>query len=57
MAKDNVVTTVRPAVYPTGLMWLGGAVWLANQPGYNFWDGLIWVYYVGRYIAMHATAI
>lgn len=40
-----------------GIGWLGGAVWVAHQPGYNFWDGLIWMYYVGRFVAMHATAL
>jgi len=37
--------------------WLGGAVWVAHQPGYNFWDGLIWLYYVGRYVAKHFAAL
>ena len=32
-------------------VWLGGAVHVYNQPGYGFWDALIWMYYVGRYIA------
>ncbi len=36
--------------------WLGGAVHVANLPGYNFWDGIIWLYYVGRYIAIHFGA-
>ncbi len=36
--------------------WLGGAVYTANQPGMNFWDGVIWLYYVGRYIAVHFGA-
>lgn len=38
------------------LAWLGGAVHTANLPGYGFWDGLVWMYYVGRYIAMHFGA-
>jgi len=33
--------------------WLGGAFWVGNQPGFGFWDGLIWLWYVGRYIAAH----
>ena len=33
--------------------WLGGAFFVANQPGMGFWDGLIWMWYVGRYIAAH----
>lgn len=35
------------------LWWLGGAMWVYNQPGYGFWDALIWVYYVGRFVASH----
>lgn len=37
------------------LFWLGGffAVW--NAPGGSFLDGLIWPYYLGRYIATHFT--
>jgi hypothetical protein len=37
--------------------WLGGAVWVAHQPGFNFWDGIIWLYYVGRFVAVHFTGI
>lgn len=39
------------------LVWLGGAVWVAHQPGCAFWDGVIWPYYVGRYVAMHFAAL
>jgi len=39
------------------LTWLGGAVYVANQPGMNFWDGIVWMYYVGRFIAAHATML
>ncbi len=39
------------------ICWLGGAVHVAHQPGYDFWDGLVWMYYVGRYIAIHFTGI
>ena len=31
--------------------WLGGAVYVAHQPGMNFWDGVVWLYYVGRFVA------
>ena len=37
--------------------WLGGAVHIANQPGMNFWDGVVWLYYVGRYVAQHFTIL
>ena len=37
------------------LAWLGGAFWVANQPNNSFWDGVIWFWYVGRYIAAHFT--
>jgi hypothetical protein len=37
--------------------YLGGAVWVAHQPGYNFWDGVVWLYYVGRYVAAHFTQL
>ncbi len=39
------------------LLWLGGAVHFYNLPGYGFWDALIWLYYIGRYIALHFTAL
>lgn len=39
------------------ICWLGGAIHVMNQPGYGFWDGLVWMYYVGRYIAVHFTGI
>lgn len=39
------------------IMWLGGAVHVANQPGYDFWDGIVWLYYVGRYFATHLTSL
>ena len=43
---------------PIGFIaWLGGAVHVANQPGYGFWDGLVWLYYLGRYLAIHFTAL
>jgi hypothetical protein len=35
------------------LAWLGGAFYIAHQDGHGFWDGLIWMWYVGRYIAAH----
>jgi hypothetical protein len=39
------------------LAWLGGAVHVANQPGMGFWDGLVWLYYFGRYISAHFTLL
>lgn len=35
--------------------WLGGAVYTYNQPGMDFWDAVIWLYYVGRFVAQHFT--
>jgi hypothetical protein len=35
------------------LTYLGGAFFVGNQPGMGFWDGLIWMWYVGRFIAAH----
>jgi hypothetical protein len=34
------------------IAWLGGAVHTAHLPGMNFWDGAIWLYYVGRKLAI-----
>lgn len=53
--KDHVFTTSSVGFGIIG--WLGGAVHVANQPGYGFWDGLIWMYYVGRYVAQHFTQL
>ena len=33
------------------IFWLGGAIHVAHQDGFGFWDGVFWMYYVGRYIA------
>jgi len=33
--------------------YVGGAVYVSHQPGFGFWDGVIWFYYVGRDIALH----
>lgn len=38
------------------LWWLGGAWWVGHQPGMGFWDGVFWLFYVGRYTAQHFTA-
>ena len=35
------------------ITYLGGFFWVWNQPGFGFWDGVIWLWYVGRYIAAH----
>jgi hypothetical protein len=37
--------------------YIGGAVFVSRQPGYGFWDGVVWVYYVGRYIAKQYAAL
>lgn len=39
------------------MAWLGGAFWVGSQPGFGFWDGVVWLWYVGRFIAEHATAL
>lgn len=52
--KDFNVTTKLSLGF---LSWLGGAVWVAHQPGHGFWDGIVWMYYVGRYVAQHFTAL
>ena len=39
------------------LFWLGGAVHVMSQPGMGFWDGIGWLYYVGRFVAQHFTAL
>lgn len=39
------------------IAWLGGAFYVAHQPNCGFWDGVVWFYYVGRYIAAHFTLL
>lgn len=39
------------------LAWLGGAFYVAHQPGMNGWDGVVWFWYVGRFIAAHFTML
>ena len=50
------IHTRSPICFPL-IVWLGGAMSVYNQPRYGFWDALIWMYYVGRYIAIHFTAL
>ena len=51
-------TVYQRSAWPLGFSgWLGGAVWVANQPGFGFWDGVIWLYYVGRFAAQHFAAL
>lgn len=57
MAEKTSIPTVRTHLSLGFLAWLGGAIHVMNQPGGDFWDGLIWLYYVGRYIAIHFTAL
>lgn len=54
---DNQTVTVRQNHVLGFVGWLGGAVYTAYQPGMNFWDGVIWLYYVGRYAAQHFTTL
>lgn len=39
------------------ITWLGGAFYVGHQPGCGFWDGVVWMWYVGRFIAAHATLL
>lgn len=39
------------------IAWLGGAFHTAAQPGMGFWDGVFWLWYVGRYLAKHFTEL
>lgn len=55
MSEYVKVRTVRIAT-PL-LAWLGGAFYIANQPGMGFWDGLVWLWYLGRYIAANFTLL
>lgn len=56
MSKNNSVD-VTTQLSLGFVAWLGGAIHVAHQPGCGFWDGLIWLYYVGRYIAAHFTQL
>lgn len=57
MKTEKVTKYVRGAVKLPILCWLGGAVWVSNQPGFDGWDGLVWLYYVGRFAAQHFAAL
>lgn len=46
-------TTIGLGIIP----WLGCAFYVAAQPGHGFWDGVIWMWYVGRFIAKNFTAL
>lgn len=37
--------------------WLGGAFYVWNQPGMTVWDALIWLWYVGRFVAKNFTVL
>ena len=52
---DNWPTSVASVI--AWLVYFGGNYWTAEQPGFGFWDGLIWPWYVGRYIAAHFTML
>lgn len=49
--KSEISSSITSRLSLGFLCWLGGAVHTANLPEMNFWDGLIWLYYVGRAIA------
>lgn len=58
MSKASEVTgEVAARIKWPFLMWLGGAFWVARQDGMGFWDGVVWLWYVGRYIAAHFTML
>ncbi len=38
------------------LTWLGGAIYTAYQPANDFWDGVVWTYYLGRALARWALS-
>lgn len=49
-------TATASATVMTGMpffAYLGGAFFVAHQPGMGFWDGVVWVWYVGRYNIAH----
>lgn len=48
---DKITSTVYARIGLPVIAWLGGAFYVANQPGYGFWDGLVWTWYAGRYLA------
>ena len=54
--KQTEITTYSRVTLPF-MAWLGGAFYVAHQPNCGFWDGVIWLYYVGRYIAAHYTLL
>ena len=49
--------TVSAKIHLGTLAWLGGAFHVGAQPDMSFWDGLIWLWYVGRYVATHFTVL
>lgn len=57
MLRRIRLTICNPLYVLIFITWLGGAMWVAKQPGFNGWDALIWLYYVGRFIAIHFTAL
>lgn len=53
---ETEISTYSKITFPF-LVWLGGAFYVGHQPGCGFWDGVVWMYYVGRYIAAHFTML
>ncbi len=52
-ASEVIQTTTKPRITLPILGWLGGAFYVGNQPGCGFWDGVVWMWYIGRFIAAH----
>jgi hypothetical protein len=59
LASKGDTAVVKPSFLDLVLLvtYIGGAVFVSRQPGYGFWDGVVWVYYVGRYIAKQYAAL
>lgn len=53
MSKDKTKDKSNFSLFFGLLTYLGGAFFVGNQAGMDFWDGLIWMWYIGRYIAAH----
>jgi len=59
LASKGDTAVVKTSVLDLVLLvtYIGGGVFVSRQPGYGFWDGVVWVYYVGRYIAKQYAAL
>lgn len=54
--KEEAVDVTAKLALPF-FAWLGGAFYVSHQPDCGFWDGVVWLWYVGRYIAAHFTVL